>query len=147
MPASAGRHSYGASFWIDPAGGTNYVQLAEVIDITAPKIKVTDSPFTNLQSPSAWKEFKPGLIDGDVITLKLTFTEAEYNTRIGELRTALMSWKIQGPKAGGEANVGPTLTGQGHINMLGGPDFPDDGRVEMELSIKVSGPITFTAGN
>src|SRR5437868_173042 len=118
MGASLGTHSYSTNFGIDPAGGTTYVNLAEVVDDNGPDIAVGSTKFTHLNSDNAFHEYKPGLGEGGNLSLKLNFAKAQFNTLLGYLRTAGMAWKITYPLVGAEVTASK-LEGKGHLAKLG----------------------------
>ena len=142
---STGTSSYGAKFSIDSSGGTTYVDLAEVIEITGPAMNVGKTKLTNLQSPNATEEYKPGLIDPDVITMKLNWTKAVFSTWLPLLRTPGMSWKITFPLVGAEVTPS-TLAGKGFISKFG-LTTPDNDRITQDVELTVSGLPVFTSGS
>jgi len=145
MANSTGVHSYSTAFAVDPAGGTTFVAQAEVKELSFPGIKISSSDRTNLSSPSAFREFVPGLGDAGEITLKLNWTKAQYNLFVSNVRKSLMGWKITFPLVGSEITAS-TLTGNGHWTDIGGP-FPEDDIITNEVTLKVSGLPVFTQGS
>lgn len=144
MAASKGRHSYGTTLGIDPAGGTSYTAIAEVIDLDQSGLKVTKTSLTNLASPSATMENTPGFVDPGQLKAKLNFTEAQFALFLTYLRTASMSMEITYPKAGAQT-VAATLVGKGQIAEIG-QTFPDDDRITVDVTFDASGPWTFSPG-
>jgi hypothetical protein len=138
-------HSYTTTLSLDPAGGSNYATVAEVIEISDSPISVTNTKCTSLNSPNRAQEFKPGMIDYGSLKCRLNATKAQLNTLITNLGVQLMSWKVTWPLFGTEVN-GSTYAGAGHIDGLGGK-YPDDDRITFDLSIKASGKWTFTQGS
>ena len=142
---STGTHSYGTKFSIDSTGGTSYVDLAEVLEVTGPDMNVAKTKFTNLGSPNAAEEYKPGLIDPGMLTMKLNWTKAAYSTWMPLLRTAGMSWKITFPLVGAEVTAS-TLTGKGFITKFG-LTVPDNDRITQDVELAVTGFPVFTSGS
>jgi hypothetical protein len=142
---STGTHSVTTTFAVDPTGGTAYATIAEVIEITGPGMNVQKTKFTNLGSPNATEEYKPGLIDPDVLTMKLNWTKAQYSTWLGQLRTPGMAWKITFPLVGAEITAS-TLTGKGFLTKLG-LAIPDNDRITNDVEFAITGSPVFTAGS
>src|SRR5262245_12599728 len=102
MPATSALHSYTTTLSLDPAGGSAYVAIAEVIEVSENSISVTNTKATNLNSPNRAQEFKPGLIDYGSLKCRLNATKAQVNTLITNLGTAGMAWKLTWPIFGAE---------------------------------------------
>lgn len=145
MANTTGTHSYSTALSLDPAGGSSYAAVAEVIEITHDGVEVKDTDMSNLQSPTAYREFRPGMADAKTLTFKLTFTQGQYATLLSNIRTKLMSWKVTLPLVGSQVTAA-TLTFAGHINKLG-KSIPEDDRITNDVGVKISGAITFTAGS
>lgn len=65
------RSAFGTLFAVDMAGGTNYVTVAQVENISGPALKRNTIDATTHDSPDAWMEFIKGLKDGGDVTLDL----------------------------------------------------------------------------
>lgn len=145
MPNSTGTHSYGTALGLDTSGGSSYVSVAEVKKIDRSSLKVTTSSMFNLLSPSAHEEKRPGKADAGQLSLTLNFTKAQYATFLTNVRKALMSWKITYPLVGSEVTAS-NETFAGHIGELG-VAVPEDDTITVDVTVEISGVITFTQGS
>lgn len=144
MSASNARHSYSTTLGIDPAGGTTFAAVAEVLDIDGPGLKVGVTERTNLNSPNAAKEKICGFIDQGQLKLKCNFTETQYALFLTMLRKNNMAIKITYPLTGAQT-VAAALSGSGQLGELG-QTFPEDDRITCDVTIEASGLWTFTPG-
>lgn len=144
MTVSAGRHSYSTTLGIDPAGGTSFALVAEVLDLDFSGFKITKTDRTNLTSPSATKECIPGFVDPGQIKAKCNFTETQYAAFIAMIRKSVMSIQITYPLTGTQT-AAATLTGKGQLGELG-QAIPEDDRITMDVTFDASGPWTFAPG-
>jgi hypothetical protein len=145
MANSTGTVSYSTTLAIDSAGGTDYVAVAEVIEINGPGVKVTNVDLSNLNSPSHFREFRAGFADGGEVTFKLTFTQAQYLAILNMVGTSLMHAKITLPLLSSQSDAA-YATFYGHISELG-MAIPEDDRITNDVTFKVSGAITWSAGS
>jgi hypothetical protein len=142
MGVTAARHSYGSNLQTDFAGGTNYATCGEIMEIDGPQGSVTSSDATNLLSPSARKEFLPGLVDEGELTLTIRWKNADYNNFRGSFRTTL-NWKILWALAGTEV-TNANATFRGFVTKLPNK-IPADAVIDCPgLVIKITGVVTFT---
>ena len=144
MANSTGTHSYGTTLGLDPAGGTSYTTVAEVIEINGEGVEVSRTKMSNLTSPNAYHEKRPGFADAGQVTFKCTWTKAQYSTFLTNIRTALMAWKVTFPLVGAES-VPSTWACAGHLSKLGFA-VPEDDRITNDVTVDVSGKPTFTSG-
>jgi hypothetical protein len=152
MPSPAGTTVSNVStigYGLDLAFSTNlvspsYTSLGQLTDVTDPDIEVGDVDKTGLLSPSATREYRPGLIKPGKCTFKLIFNATQkaqiFSLMMG--RTTCL-WKITYPDG---ASVSSTETFQGYINGYSGEN-PIENNIMADVSIKASGPITFTGGS
>lgn len=144
MANSTGTHSFGTTLGMDPAGGSSYTTVVEVRKIDRSSLKVTSSSMFNLSSPSAHEEKRPGKADAGQMTLTLTWTKTQYATFLTNVRKALMTFKITYPLVGAEVTAS-TETFAGHIGEFG-VAVPEDDAITVDVTIEISGVITFTPG-
>lgn len=140
MSASNGIIGFGTVFSYS-ADDVTYTDLAELVDVKPPETTVGAAKFTHNGSPNAHHEYKPGLAEGGEPTFKLWFAKAGYATLKGFLRTTKY-WKITYPDL---ATTASTDKFQGFISKIG-KECPMEEGISVEVSIKISGPVTFTAG-
>jgi len=65
--------SFGTLLKWDPAGGTAYVAIGQVKDISGPDISRGDIDVTDHDSTLGWREFLPGLPDGGSLSFTIGF--------------------------------------------------------------------------
>ncbi len=132
---------YGFEFAMSTDGGTTYVTVGEVEDITAPGVKVKDVDISYIQMSTPYRIFQPGLADAEEATFKLIFQHTKYATLLTNVRVMNM-WKITFSDLGTAAS---TLVFTGYINGMKTP-VPMDDKVTVDVTIKISGKPVFTAG-
>ena len=133
MPATSAKTGMGATFSIGDGmdgGSTAYTKLGEVVNITAPSFSREAIDATHLESEGEFREFIPGLKDGEAATVSFNYVPsasdaafAAYNKGKGDFRltypngvTMDFSGIVTGWKAGdvstsimqGEMTVKPT---------------------------------------
>ncbi len=78
------------------------------------------------------------------MTIKCTWTKAQYAVFLTNIRKALMTFKLTFPLVGAEVTAS-NLTFAGHISKL--PlAVPEDDRITNDVTFDVSGVPVFTAG-
>ncbi len=115
------------------AAPTVFTAIANVVDVSDPKAQIAHVETTNYSSTD--KEFIPGMLDNGQLTLKLNYAEPSYSAIIALLKVTSM---FQITKADGS-----TLAFAGFIDSMSGTN-PIDNRLEQDVSIKVTGTVTYT---
>lgn len=137
MAASGGSVSYGSKIQYDSGGGS-YVDIAEVVSYESPEIQVTSTEFTHLQSDNNYKEFKPGMIDGDKVSCEINFKKATI--------TLIKGWVDNGT-----VNTFRFVTSQGSylqasafVTNFKPYSVPLDDKLGASATFKITGKPTFT---
>ncbi len=135
-------HSFSCDLTFDTTYGGTYAAVGTIQSITPPKMSANSVKTTNLKSTSAFHTYMAGFIDAGEATIKMDFDK----TATGALNTkfiarTLASWKITA------SDSGSTIVFDGFIKDLQMFDVPEDDRLTGEMTIKVSGKPTFTAGS
>lgn len=128
-------HNFILNRWVSSA----YVEQAGITKITPHKTKVTSSKATTLRSASATAEKIPGIIDEGQSTFSMIFRKGTYNTLRGTLRVN-QNWQIVA------SDSGSTWVFDGFITEFG-PEVPEDDTVTCDVTIDITGPVTFTPGS
>lgn len=139
-------HPYGTNLSYS-ANGSTYTDLTDIVSIDPPNISVGESETTVIDSTGAYKEFIPSWAEAGELSFTCRFAKAQYNTLVGFLR-AVYYWKITFPLISGETTAS-TLVGQGFITEIGiteGSAESDD-VYDVEVTIRYTGAVTFTAGS
>ncbi len=124
---------FGATLTIGAAVGN-------VLDIKGPSIKVDSLDITSNSSESeGFKEFMPGLADGGEISFDVLYGKTAYNTLFGYLRTMKTACTLA-------ASDGGTWGFDCFITDLDA-DIPVQKEVKASLKVKISGPVTYSAGS
>lgn len=131
---------YGSDLQTD-VNGAGYVSVGSVVELTPPPIKVKDVDTSNVQMTNAWRTFTAGLADGDTCKFKLIYDKAKFNIMITKLRTS-GNWKVIFPDI---VSTASTLVFAGYVNAMPWT-FPLDDMIVTDISVKVSGIVTFTQG-
>lgn len=120
--------------------GASYTTVAEAKRV-AVSIKGAFEDVSNFDSPTAYKEYIPGLIDGGSIKVdcNLINTDAIQTDFYSDLANqTLLYWRIQLPSTRGK------LEFQGFVEEVA-PDLSHDKAAAMSVSVKVTGQVTWTA--
>jgi len=133
--------SHGAELDWDSAGGSTYVAIGQVKDISGPgtvrgTIEVTD------HDSSGWREFVAGLRDGGDVTFTVGYDNA--NTQHAALLTSMGSdvvptWELTLNMTSGTA----IWTFAGQVTAFNA-STPVEGENTIDITIKVSGAATLT---
>lgn len=119
--------------------GTTYTTIGEAKKI-AVSIKGAFEDVTNMDSPTAFKEFIAGLIDGGSVKVDANFLNADgvQNDLLNDLTSqTLLFWRIQLPNTRGKFEF------QGFVEEFG-PDFDVAKPATQAVAIKVTGACTWT---
>ncbi len=141
--------SFGADLQWDPAGGTVYVAIGQVKDISGPALARGDVDVTDHDSSLGYREFLPGLTDGGVVTFTIGFDD-QNTAHLQGVGTGLAGNMDQDgctlPAFELTLNscVGtPVWTWDGYVNGYT-PGMPVEGENTVDISIKVSGKPVLT---
>jgi hypothetical protein len=136
MAASGAIHGYGATLSYCATQGGAYTAVAEIVDIDE-DFSVGEFKKTNLGSPSATHEYGPKFAEPGDCNFKANYINTVYATLTGLLyaRTSYY-WKVTTPENSVAAFFGFITKCKRTV--------PDDDGIKIDLTIKRSGPITFT---
>lgn len=139
MPASQAIRSQGTH--LQHGIATVFTDLEEASDIKLGGISVSAIDVTHLQSTS--KEFIAGLKDNGTCDVTCNFTngtvQAAMRADMNAGTTAPYKVLIIGPGA-----TVTTIAFSGFLTKYAGPDAKVDGKLEIQLTIKITGDITIT---
>jgi predicted secreted protein len=119
--------------------GTTYTTIGEAKKI-AIAIKGAFEDVTNMDSPTAFKEFIAGLIDGGSVKVDANFinTDAVQNDLLNDLTAqTLLFWRVQLPNTRGKFEF------SGYVEEFS-PDFDVSKPATQAVSIKVTGAAVWT---
>lgn len=130
MPATNGLSVKGVIF--KRAG----VAVAEINATSGPNITRTAVKATQLDSPGGWNEYIPGFKDGGEITLNMNFTRNGWVDFMDDMDTTTkVAYSIVFPDdRATEIQVDALAIGLGIA-------IPEDGKVNMDVTLKVSGAV------
>lgn len=125
---------------IGDGGGTeSFTTIAEVTKIGGPKLGAEVLDVTSHSSTSGWREFIAGLLDGGEVTFTINYvpTNATHNYAAGLLKDftnrTLRNFKVVWPDSGS------TTWAFAAIVKSFEPDAPVDGKLESQVTLKISG--------
>lgn len=125
---------YGSAFGIDLAGGTNYVDLAEVFSITPPNDSLDIVDVTHMGSPNRTREFITGLNDPGTCSFEMNFVPGSASDDL-----------IQAVKSAGTVVACRITFGSGAIWTFDGlltgyaPAVPNEDKMTATVTFKVTG--------
>ena len=125
---------YGSKFAIQASGDLDYVELAEVYDITPPSDSVDVIDATHMQSPNATREFIIGLNDPGECSFEMNFIPgSDADMKVQEVRAARerVSCRITFPND-------QTWTFSGILTGYE-PAAPTDDKMTATVTFKVTG--------
>jgi len=128
----------GTQFMRSPDGVT-YTKIAEAKKITQSR-KGDFLDATNMDTPTAFKEWTPGMIDGGSVKVDANFinTDAIQNDLENDFAAqTLLFWRIQLPNTRGKYEF------QGYVEELS-PDFDVEKLASQSISVKTTGQTVWT---
>jgi Lambda phage tail tube protein, TTP len=123
--------------------GTTYTTVAEVLKIGRSGSKADLADVTNMDSPSSFREFLPTLLDSGEISFECNLIPASsiQATVLSDFTGQVLSyWKIELPATAGHWAFQAYVTSDDL-------DFPIDKQVTKTVKLKITGPVTYTAGS
>jgi predicted secreted protein len=123
---------------------TTYTTIAEVLKIQRSGSKADLADVTNMDSPSSFREFLPTLLDSGEVSFECNFipSSSSQATVLSDFTNQTLSpWKIELP-GGTEGN----WTFNAYVTS-DDIDIPIDKQVTKSVKLKISGPVTYTAGS
>ncbi len=141
--------SFGAALKWDPAGGTAYVAIGQVKDISGPNISRGDIDVSDHDSPSGWREFLPGLADGGDVTFTIGFDTTNTAHKGGPGTGLLGSFEQDGCTIPAWQLTLNACTGTGIWTFDGYPNSmgfsePIEGENTADVGVKITGKPTLT---
>lgn len=136
MAASAGIAGFGTLFQVSIS--STFTTVTEIQSITGPGVDIELIDVTHMESPSNYKEYVAGLIDGGEVSIEFSFvpfaTAQQY--LLDNLRV-VQAFKILWP--GQTSGQGWTFSG---FVMNFQPSATHDGKAAGSCTIKVTGAVT-----
>lgn len=157
MARSLARHGYGTTLgfnaYAPTAGafpslsGLTYTAIGEIKSIKGPSVTVGTSEITHLNSDAGIKEFLAGFQDPGEVTLTVNFLEATLTLFNSEASpNAIQAYEITLPMTRAQTTA-TKFQFAGIATSIPFPDVLEDGPIMGELTIKVTGAISYTPGS
>jgi hypothetical protein len=132
------RYGYGVTLGCDPAGGTAFVILGNIVDsIEGPEVKTDDIEVTLLADKD--KTFLGGQIDGGTVSFQIAYDPLDTSgTTIATLlgNSNIANWQIKYPVIGAEVQQSDTFFG--YVNGFK-RSIKRNALIVADISIKVTG--------
>jgi predicted secreted protein len=125
-----------------PLTSPTYTTIAEVTKISISGSKADLADVTNMDSPSNFREFLPTLLDSGEIKAEMNFIpgDATQAAVLADFNGQVLSpWQIVLPNSLGSFTFNAYVTTED-------VDLPIDKQGTRSFTLKVTGPVTFTAG-
>ena len=139
--------SFGSALKWDPVGGTVYVALGQVRDVSGPSLTRGDIDVTDQDSTSGYREFLPGLTDGGAVAFDIGFDPENVNHvqgvgtgLLGDFEQdgcTLAAWQWTLSTCAGTA----IWTWDGYVNSFT-QTTPVEGQHTAAIGVKISGKPT-----
>lgn len=130
--------AFGTVWAFDPAGGTAYVDVADVTEIGVLDVSAETIEATVHGSPGGWREFIGGLKDGGELSMSINYDPALHGTIFDNVGVDGVAHLITLPDAGAA-----TVAFGGIITGLS-VSAPMDEKLSAEVTIKVTGAPVIT---
>lgn len=133
--------AFGTAVQID-AGGSGYVTIAELRDITGPNLALGTEDVTPQEAAGGWREFIPTLLEGGEVTFDLNFvpTEDTHDYPAGLIKDmvdkTLRNFKVIFPDVGTTSWILPC-----YITRFT-PGMPVEGELSAAVTLLVTGQPT-----
>jgi predicted secreted protein len=134
----AGVDAFGTKWAIDPAGGTAYVDVAEVTSVDVLDIKVDTIDVSSHDSANQWREFLGGMKDAGELSMDINYDPADHGTIFSNIGVDAVANRITLTDAGAAV-----VTFDGIITGMKA-QAPYDDKLSATVTIKVSGAPTIT---
>lgn len=121
------------------AGTEAFTTIAEITNISGPGIKFELIDATHMESPDAFREYVPSLLDGTEISFDLNYLPGDANQ--GGLRDDQLARVLRNFQIVWTDDDGSTDTFAGYITDFT-PTAKIDDKLAASATIKISGPIT-----
>ena len=136
--------SFGAALAWDPAGAAAYTAIGQVKDISGPSIARGTVDVSDHDSPSGFRQFMGGLVDGGEVTFVIGYDKANAQhaaliTNFTSTTCTLTTWQLTLNVCSGSA----VWTWSGFVTGFT-PGAPVEGENTAEVGVKVSGKPTLT---
>lgn len=139
----AGKHGFGAKFFLDDAG--TLTEISDVMSVTPPSPTVETIDTTTHGSAGGVREFIAGLIDAGEGSIRINYLPGSASDALlaaAVLSRAVKPWKINVPASTGTWD----FTGNCIVTGYEKDDVVIDDKMTAVLTFKASGLITEAAG-
>ncbi len=123
---------------------SSLTSLGEIISISGPNMSVSAIKGTHLASTDAAEEYIPGFADGGTVTTRMNMVKANVSTLYGFYRTAKGLMVMFNDSTSG-STVGSRWTMNAFWTELGN-EVPENDRVTLDITWKITGKPAFTTG-
>jgi len=131
----------GAVFARWDAGESEFVELAEVLDITGPSMSRTTIDTTSLSSIGGYMTAIGGLRDPGTISFNMIFSADRYDLLLTDFEDSDNgTYQITLPDPGGSTLEFEALVTELPLSV------PVNDKITCNVTFKISGPVTFTPG-
>lgn len=121
-------------------GGTTWNSLAEVLNISGPGMTRDTIDTTALDTSGGYRTFIAGFKNPGTLTFNASFEKSQYNTLKTQFESdTLVKYKVTTPD-------NSTFEFDGLVTEMPLTIPPDD-KITMDVTIQISGQVTFTAGS
>lgn len=144
--ATKQRIAYGATIeW--GTDGSTYASIPEAEGLAVPEVQIEYIDVTNFDSSGGFREFIAGLKDAGEITVPCGYTTALYTTAVGyQTNGTLIYFKTTLPLETGQSTSGDEFTFTGYVTPRLQTNAVGEA-IKMELVVRTSGNVSFTAGS
>ena len=133
---------YGATFGVgDGASPEVFTALASVISISPPSHSKTDIEVTTLQSTSGYREYILGLKESGEVNVKVRATYAN----LGIINTEFAKAVDTNYQIISNTELASTWDFTGRFLSVSPGELNNDGTLEVDVTVKVTGPSVLTA--
>lgn len=131
---------YGSTLEYGDSSAGPWTKLAEVLDeMTGPGMEVDSVECTHMESPDAFREYKPGLASAGELSVTLNKTPAILNILYGLVRTKKW-WR---ESFGFDGTATDDFICEGFWTSLE-PSAPKDDKQTLDLTIQLTGKPTYS---
>ena len=134
----AGVDAFGTTWSYSTNGGTTYIPVADVTEVSILDVSVETIETTTHGSPNGWRTFVGGVKDGGELKMSVNYDPALHASIYATIGSDTLKHKIVIPDAG-LADV--VFTG---IVTGFSAGAPYDDKLSAEITIKVSGELVIT---
>jgi hypothetical protein len=141
-------HPWGTTLGFATVGNGSYTAVADIVEITPPDMVKGETKTTKLNAAAKVHTYIPGWRESGELKIKCFFERAGYGTLLNQFKNETSyDYKITFPIASGDTTPSTAMWTGFVKGIKKNPVSDNDDAISYEVTFKLSGDVTFTAGS